>query len=326
MTDTARAADTTPATDTARATDTTRASDRGAEAVVDDPAFTDLAAAVDAAVTRTQALDGEGAEAAADLRAALEAFHRSGLVTIVRRLRDDPRGKELLFELVDDPGVRAMLALHGIIRADPATRANQALDSVRPYLQSHGGDVELVRVVGSVAEVRLLGACNGCSMSAATLRDGVEQALIEHVDEIETVEVLDDEPTPAFIPIDSITRRDRADGDGPGPAAAQAERGWGAGPAVDDVQPGRLTHFEVGDEALVATNTDGRLAVFRNACVHQGLSLDGGSLEDGVITCPWHGFTFEADTGECLSSPGARLSQLPARVEDGRLWVRADGT
>ena len=106
---------------------------------------------------------------------------------IVRALRDDPRGKELLFELVDEPSVRAVFALHGIIKADPLTRANQALDAVRPYLHSHGGDVELVAVEEGAAVVRLQGSCNGCSMSAVTLQTTVEEALVSAVEEIERV-------------------------------------------------------------------------------------------------------------------------------------------
>jgi Fe-S cluster biogenesis protein NfuA len=62
-----------------------------------------------------------------------------------------------------------------------------ALNSIRPSLQSHGGDVELVEVNGSVVKVRLTGACGGCPMAAITLRDGVERALKEAVPEITEV-------------------------------------------------------------------------------------------------------------------------------------------
>jgi nitrite reductase/ring-hydroxylating ferredoxin subunit len=44
---------------------------------------------------------------------------------------------------------------------------------------------------------------------------------------------------------------------------------------------------------------------------------------EGTLTCPWHGFCFDATTGECLTMPGAQLEQLPLRVEDGHVWVRA---
>lgn len=263
--------------------------------------------------------DSESRDAALELGSAIEEFHRPALVSIVQTLKADPRGKELLFELVDDPSVRAVFALHGIIRADPLTRGNQALVSVRPYLQSHGGDVELVEVRGSTAVVRLHGSCNGCSMSSVTLREGVEAALVEGVDEITEIEVLEDEPTSAFIPLESLGRRDG--------------RGWVPGPKVDEIPVGGMLRFDIvtdtdgepaSNESFVITNIDNRLGVFRNVCVHQGLTLDGGHIDEGKLVCPWHGFSFDATTGECLSAPGAQLEQVPMRVESGRLSIRAN--
>ena len=103
------------------------------------PELEDHARRVDEALAAVEALDGEARQAATDLKAAIEQFHRLALVQIVRRLREDPRGKELLFELVDDPAVHAVLALHGIIRPTVVALAEAALDGVRPYLRSHGG-------------------------------------------------------------------------------------------------------------------------------------------------------------------------------------------
>ncbi len=53
----------------------------------------------------------------------------------------------------------------------------RALGTIRPYLRSHGGEVDLVEVVGGRVTVRLAGACVGCSASAVTLQRGVEEAL-----------------------------------------------------------------------------------------------------------------------------------------------------
>ncbi len=275
-----------------------------------EPSFEELAAAVDAAVAALDDLEPAARSAAEELQRAVEAFHRPALVHVVRTLRDDPRGKELLFELVDEPAVRAVLALHGIIRPDPMTRAAQALRTVRPYLQSHGGDVELVAIADGAAQVRLQGSCNGCSMSAVTLRESVEAALVDGVDEIERVEVLEDQPTSAFIPLDSVGVRRPED------------TGWVAGPEASTVPAGGMLRFDVDGDSFIATNVDQRIAVFRNECVHQGRTLDGGRIAEGVLTCPWHGFTFEATSGECLSAPGAQLQAIPTRVEDGRVWAR----
>ena len=68
-------------------------------------------------------------------------------------------------------------------------RIKTTLDKVRPYLQSDGGDIELVDVRDDfIVEVRLTGACSDCPFSVQTLKAGVEQALIKEVPEI--VEVI----------------------------------------------------------------------------------------------------------------------------------------
>ncbi|HEY5019239.1 MAG TPA: hypothetical protein VII59_20915 [Streptosporangiaceae bacterium] len=81
-----------------------------------EPSFEALARAVDEAAAEVARLEGTPRKAAEELRAAVEAAHRAGLVTIVRTLRADDAGRELLFALVDDPVIRMLFSLHGIIR------------------------------------------------------------------------------------------------------------------------------------------------------------------------------------------------------------------
>jgi hypothetical protein len=83
-----------------------------------EPSFEALAQAVDEAAAAVAQLDEVPREVAGELRAAIEAAHKAGLVTIVRRLRGDDAGRALLFELVDDPLIRMLFSLHGIIRTD----------------------------------------------------------------------------------------------------------------------------------------------------------------------------------------------------------------
>lgn len=279
--------------------------------------FEELARRVDAAVTALDALDPASRAIAEEVKAAVEAVHRVGLVTIVRRLREDPATRAALYDLVDDPVVHLLLSIHEIVRPDPVTHANRVLAAVRPQLQSHGGDVTLVRVEDGTAYVRLEGACNGCSMSSATLRHLVEGALIEGVPAITAVEVMPNEPTPTLIPVESLKI-------GRDPAAD----GWvRVGPAAE-IADGELTPAQLDTgRALVdviVVSIEHRLAAYRNECAHQALPLDNAILDvgTGTLTCPWHGFSYDAASGECLSAPGAQLEQLPLRVDRGDVWVR----
>src|SRR5690606_32989983 len=137
--------------------------------------FESLARQVDRAREALQALPEDARARAMALKEAVEAFHAFGLKALVRLLRSTEAGRELLVRAVDDPSIYALFLLHGIIRPDVYTRVAAALEEVRPYLRSHGGDVELVTVEGETVYVRLQGACSGCSLSALTLKQGVEE-------------------------------------------------------------------------------------------------------------------------------------------------------
>ena len=273
----------------------------------------DLAKRGDDAVAAVEGLDPAARTVAGELQAAVEAVHKAGLVAIVRRLRAGEATRTALFELAEDPAVHLLLSLHGIIRPDPVTHANQVLESVRPQLHSHGGDVSLVRVADGTAFVRLDGACNGCSMSSVTLRNLVEDALVQGVPAITAVEVVHGQPSPTLIPVESLrVGRDPS-------AEGWAKLGPAAGVPVDGLSAATLDGVGV-----LVVNMGQRLSAYRNECAHEGLPLDNAVLDvgNGTLTCPWHGFCYDAESGECLSAPGAQLEQLPLRIDGGEVWVR----
>ena len=282
-----------------------------------EPGFEELAQRVDDAVAALDGLDPAARKVAEELQAAVEAVHRAGLVAIVRAMRADENARPVLFELVDDPVVHLLLSLHGIVRPDPLANANQVLESVRPQLHSHGGDVALVRIEDGTAFVRLEGACNGCSMSSVTLRNLVEDALVQGVPAITKVEVVAAEPTPTLIPLESLRiGRDPA-------AEGWARLGPAADVPVDEITAATVSNGGRSVEVIVV-NLGQRLSAYRNECAHEALPLNDAMLDlsNGTLTCPWHGFSFDAASGECLSAPGAQLEQLPLRVDDGEVWVR----
>lgn len=64
----------------------------------------------------------------------------------------------------------------------------RALERIRPYLQSDGGDIELIEVTQDMTvKVKLTGACHGCPYSMQTLKSGVEQVIMKEVPEIKSV-------------------------------------------------------------------------------------------------------------------------------------------
>lgn len=133
-------------------------------------------------------------ELVVDLLDRVDDLHRLALLRL---------GQQLSPATIEDlraahPAVAWLWEAYGV-GLDARTLARRSLDDVRPYLASHGGDVELVDVDDGVVTVRLTGACNGCTASALTLRDGVERALAEGFPDFERLEVEHDpdaEPHP----------------------------------------------------------------------------------------------------------------------------------
>ena len=265
-----------------------------------------LAARVDRALAKVADLPAPVREVATELKDALDALHRAGLLRIVQDLRADPRGRELLFALVDVPEVLALFQLHGLVRLpDLATRTSAAFAD----LVGAGVVGELVRVDGTTAVLRLPGA-TGCS--GAEHRDRVTASLLAAVTGLTAVEVEEPPPAPTLIPLASLTVR--------------SAPGWVDGPDRLGVLPGQLRRVELGRSSAVVLVADGTLAAWVNACPRQGEPLDAGRLDadEGTITCPAHGLEFDARTGRSRSDPGLALVPVPVRQSGAVVQLRPD--
>ncbi len=76
-------------------------------------------------------------------------------------------------------------------RTDLISRIEEALNQIRPYLEADSGNVSLLEVTDDmVVKLKFHGACSNCSMSAMTLRAGIEQTILNHVPEIKGVEAV----------------------------------------------------------------------------------------------------------------------------------------
>jgi Fe-S cluster biogenesis protein NfuA len=132
----------------------------------------------------------------------IDAVHRMALCRL-----GDHLGATRLDELRRaDPAVAWLLDAYAV-GIDERAAADAALDTIRPYLQSHGGEVEVLDAGGGVVRVRLSGACSGCTASAVTLQEGVEEALRDHFPGFSSLEVEEDQaeahppPGPTLVQI-----------------------------------------------------------------------------------------------------------------------------
>ena len=127
---------------------------------------------------------------AEELVSAVVQMYGGGLERIVELLHaGGEEGERVAAALGDDPLVATLLLIHDLHPVPLDVRVNQALEHVRPYMESHGGNVELLSLEDGVARIRLEGSCSDCSASAVTLELAIKQALEQSAPDLDGLEV-----------------------------------------------------------------------------------------------------------------------------------------
>jgi Fe-S cluster biogenesis protein NfuA len=143
--------------------------------------------------------DPEIRAAALDLVQSVVELHGTALNRLLQSLARTPEGEAALLEAVDDDLVAAMLLLHGLHPDDIETRILRGIEKVRPYLKSHGGDVEFASVRDGIVHLVLHGSCGSCPSSSLTLKTAVEDALFEAAPDIVEIKADNAEARPSEI-------------------------------------------------------------------------------------------------------------------------------
>ena len=107
----------------------------------------------------------------------------------------------------------------------------------------------------------------------------------------------------------------------PGHAAATAN-GWARVAVADDLPDGAAKIVYYGGDQVALFNAGGRLYALGNRCSHANGPLAEGRVDDGCVTCPYHGSTFELATGLPKGGPAAKpVPTYRVKVEDGAIFV-----
>jgi Fe-S cluster biogenesis protein NfuA/nitrite reductase/ring-hydroxylating ferredoxin subunit len=260
-------------------------------------------------------------------------LYGAGLERMLDVLYDAGRlDEEALEALADDDLVASLLLVHGLHPYDITTRVERALDSVRPYLGSHGGDVELVEVTAeSVVRLRLLGSCDGCPSSSVTLTLAVEGAVEAAAPEVTGIEV--ETPTakastPGLIPVDAL--RSRLGDVEPATAA-----GWEPVPDLADLAQGEVRTFEAAGVAVAACRVGSDLFAYRDQCPHCTGGLAGATLarkigaDSGaaILLCPGCRAHYDVRrAGASLDHEGEHLDPLPLLTREGVVSLAVPGS
>ncbi|HEX4246918.1 MAG TPA: NifU family protein [Pseudonocardia sp.] len=276
------------------------------------------------------------ADAAEELAQLLMEMYGAGLARIVTVLAGaGAAGADLLGRLADDDLVASLLVLHDLHPEDTHARVTRALESVRPYLGSHAGGVELLGVAheadGEVVLLRLQGSCDGCPSSAITVKMAIEKAIEEVCPEVVRVDVegmtSDNQslgalpPGAKALPLLSL---------GPTPAAPEVAVGW-VTLSPPDLRPGQCATLDVaGHPVLLArpagsvnpfSDSDGGgLLAYRDHCPACGGELAGAPLRGERLACPSCAVDYDIrHAGRALDGSELHLEPLPL-VRRGESW------
>ncbi|WP_328394593.1 NifU family protein [Nocardia sp. NBC_00416] len=227
-----------------------------------------------------------------------------------------------LEHLVRDDLLASLLLVHGLHPHDVEARVGAALDSVRPYLGSHGGDVGLVEIVDGVVRLELAGSCRSCPSSSVTLELAVEDAVRAAAPEIEAIEVVAAQTESAdLISADSLFSRVRPSDHGSG--------SWVAVPELGDLAPGEVGGFTVAGLTVLACRVGEQLFAYRDHCPVCAHSLAGAALHrragfpvgDAVLRCPTCRAHFDVVGAGARVDGDGHLEPLPVLVRSGELSV-----
>jgi nitrite reductase (NADH) small subunit len=85
---------------------------------------------------------------------------------------------------------------------------------------------------------------------------------------------------------------------------------------------GEVREFTPGGRAFCVANLNGTICVLDGVCPHEGGPLGEGSIEEGRVACPWHGYAFDLQTGVSEQDPEVKADVLAATIEEGELRVK----
>jgi Fe-S cluster biogenesis protein NfuA/nitrite reductase/ring-hydroxylating ferredoxin subunit len=274
--------------------------------------------------------DADVRSTATELIQALMEFHGAGLERLLAIVRASPAPDATMDQLAQDELVRSLLLLYGLHPVDVETRVRDALDRTRPYLRSHGGNVELagVEADGSV-RLRMQGSCHGCPSSAVTLKLAIEAAIREAAPEVTDILVLDDAVAQPSLPLPLLDPRPApSNGNGHtrhGNGHLAAEAAW---EPVDLSGIAEGTHgvMPVRGRGLLFCRLDDTCYAYGDRCPACGADLATGRFANRTLACPACGQFYDVvRAGRALGRPDLHLDPFPLLVENGRARVALPG-
>jgi Fe-S cluster biogenesis protein NfuA/nitrite reductase/ring-hydroxylating ferredoxin subunit len=231
-------------------------------------------------------------------------------------------GASILDQLSQDGPVASLLLIHDLYPVSLQERVIEALDTVRPYMESHGGNVELLGIEDGVARLALQGSCNGCAASRATLELAIKQALEEHAPDLAGLEVegISDPVPPSAAPAGGF-ELPMVHSSPPSATAEPPPARWIPLDVDGGLDPGSIQTLSVDGADLLLARVNGSLLAYRNSCASCGEPLHGGELDGTMLRCSSCGVEFDLPrAGRAAGGEPLQLTPVPL-LESGGVRV-----
>jgi Fe-S cluster biogenesis protein NfuA/nitrite reductase/ring-hydroxylating ferredoxin subunit len=280
---------------------------------LDDQGLQERVARIETLLEEIESLEDPNARAkAAEVVRVLLELYGEGLARMMEVVAQGEEGETTFEALAEDELVSSLLLLHGLHPLDVETRVVRALEEVRPYLQSHGGNVELLGVEEGVARLRLQGSCSGCPSSTMTLKLAIEEAVLKAAPDLEGIEAEGvtepKQPAPTFVAGPTWRKKKRPEEDG---------SSWTIVGGLPQLSGGGTLLKEISGEPVLFLKLGEDFYAYRHPCSGCGESLENSSLKGAELTCSGCGRSYDVRrAGRCLDDPQLHLEPIPLLVSE----------
>lgn len=209
-------------------------------------------------------------------------------------------------DLISDNVVSNLLLIHDLHPLDLKTRLYQALDKVKPYMDSHGGSVEIVSLDNNIAHLKLSGSCKGCPSSSSTLELGIRQAVEELCPDLMGLEV------EGIVAPDQIRHLNHV------------EPGWRVVRGVEGIMDGTMMAMEIEGVSVLLAKLDQTPYAYRNYCPACDKTFADGILVNNILSCQLgHRYNLK-HVGICLDDQHFHLDPFPLVQDNGIVQIAID--
>ncbi|MDQ6933236.1 MAG: NifU family protein [Candidatus Eremiobacteraeota bacterium] len=240
-------------------------------------------------------------EKAEELTGVLVQLYGSALSRVLEIVYDSAGAArtDIFDRLCADDFVASVMILHGLHPVSLDERVHNALESVRPYLKSHEGNVEILRIAEGVVYLRMAGSCDGCPSSAMTVKVAIERAIFEACPEITEV---------------------RAEGVDTAVKIQRKASDWVSLESLPQLRSSKIASSEIEGMPVLFLHSGSELYAYRNQCAACLNALSTATVEWPLLTCFSCGQQYDVlRAGRALEGGKHNLEPLPLVLEKDRL-------